>query len=162
MVHDRYFFIEVRIISLVPRTDPCCFTCRGGVGGLEEANHTLGVETCRAQQDGLCSGIPPANYGEAVLSVAAADSLDGRVRDVLRHYQEARVAVTHTHTHTHTWSVLSTESIPSILPAPIYLLLPLLSYLLQTVYMRLTVDILKGSFFERVRLLLSVPRPRRW
>lgn len=41
-------------------------------------------------------------------------------------------------------------------------LLPVVSHLLQTVYILLTVEILKGSFLERVRLLLSVPRPRRW
>ena len=35
-------------------------------------------------------------------------------------------------------------------------------HLLQTVYMRLTVEMRKGSFLERVRLLLSVPRPSRW
>lgn len=38
---------------------------------------------------------------------------------------------------------------------------PVVSHLLQTVYIRLTVEILKGSFLERVRLLLSVPRPKR-
>lgn len=37
-----------------------------------------------------------------------------------------------------------------------------LAHLLQMAYIRLTVEMRKGSFLERVRLLLRVPRPRRW
>lgn len=80
----------------------CQCTCSGGVGRLEEAHHSLGVEARRAQQDGLGPRVPPADDGEAILTVAATDPLDGRVRDALRHDQQAWVAVAHACTHTHT------------------------------------------------------------
>lgn len=67
-------------------------TCSGGVGRLEEAHDSFGVEARRAQQDGLGSRVPPADDGESVLTVATADPLDGRVRDALRHNQQAWVA----------------------------------------------------------------------
>ena len=42
------------------------------------------------------------------------------------------------------------------------LLTPGWAHLRQMAYMRFTVEMRKGSFLERVRLLLSVPNPRRW
>lgn len=38
----------------------------------------------------------------------------------------------------------------------------LTAHLRQMAYMRLTGEIRKGSDFARLRLLLSVPSPRRW
>lgn len=71
-------------------------TCSRSIGGLEEAHHPLSVKTCGAQEDSLRPRIPPAHNREAVLPVAARDSLDGRVRDALRNDQQAGVTVTHT------------------------------------------------------------------
>ena len=76
----------------------CLLTGGGVVGGLEEAHHSLGVQACRAQQDGLGPRVPPAHHREAVLPVAPRDPLDGGVWDALRHNQQAWVTGARTHT----------------------------------------------------------------
>lgn len=67
-------------------------TCTGGVGGLEEAHHTLSMEACGAQQYGLGAGAPPADHREAALSVASRNPLQGGVLDALRYDEQPGVA----------------------------------------------------------------------
>lgn len=57
---------------------------------------------------------------------------------------------------------LDAESIKAVRSASPFLGRSGLTHLLQMAYIRLTVEMRKGSFLERVRLLLSVPSPRRW
>lgn len=73
-------------------------TCSRSIWGFEETHHSLCVQTCWPQQNGFGPCVPPADDGEAILTVGAADSLDGCIRDGLRHNQQARVAVAQTHT----------------------------------------------------------------
>lgn len=67
------------------------FTCSGGIGGLKEAHHSLGMEACRAEKHSFRAGVSPAHHGEAVLPVTTGDSLDGGVWDALGYDQQARV-----------------------------------------------------------------------
>lgn len=68
-----------------------CRTGAGGIGGFEEAHHSLSMEACRAQQHSLGTRVPPAHHRETVLSVTARDALDGGVWDALGHDQQAGI-----------------------------------------------------------------------
>lgn len=135
-------------------------TCGGSVLGLEEAHDALSVQPPRAQQHGLGAGVPPAHHGEAVLAVAAGDPLDRVVLDALRHDEQPGVAAGESGGSAEPGA--APDEPPTPRQAPRSPPGPAEAHLRQMAYMRFTVEMRKGSFLERVRLLLRVPSPRRW
>lgn len=68
-------------------------TWRRRVLGLEQADDALAVQAAGAQQHRLGAPAAPAHHREAVLAVAAGDTLQGVVLDALGDDQQPRVAV---------------------------------------------------------------------
>lgn len=67
-------------------------TWRRCILGLEETDDTLAMQAPRAQQHSLGASTAPADHREAVLAVAAGNTLQGIVLDALGNNQQSRIA----------------------------------------------------------------------